>query len=191
MRKLSSTRVDSVSADEGDENVTCADPIALEDIVSVAGATLLFEKADVNPEDIVGIEEEAEDTSDEDESLTDNIDPALDFEGVGVNKKGDALLENDGDTKYGSAVGLVGDDLDAERSKWIDSSKFDIDIDVWGFAGTTDKLPALVITVEVIVIELEEGVSSVWFNSSSLHKNQIKLLVRLEKNKPYLVHIWF
>ena len=29
------------------------------------------------------------------------------------------------------------------------------------FAGTTHKLPALVITVEVVVIELEEGVSSV------------------------------
>ena len=177
-----------MSADEGDENVTCADPIALKDIVSVAGATLLFEKADVNTEDIVGIEEEAEDTSDEDESLTDNIDPALDFEGVGVNEKGDALLENDGDTKYGSAVGLVGDDLDAERSKWIDSSKFDIDIDVWGFAErTADKLPALVVTVEVVVIELEEGVSSVWFNSSSLHKNQIKLLVWLEKTN----HTWY
>ena len=78
-----------------------------------------------------------------------------------MNEKADALLENDGDTKYGSAVGLVGDDLDvgAERSKLIDLSKVDIDIDVWGFDGTTDKLP-----------ELEEGVSSVWSNSSSLHK---------------------
>ena len=121
-----------MSADEGDENVTCVDPIALEDIVSVAGVTLLVEKADVNTEDIVGIEEGAEDTSDEDDSLTDNIDPDLDFEGVGVNEKADALLENDGDTKYGSAVGLVGDDLDvgAERSKLIDLSKVDIDIDV-------------------------------------------------------------